>query len=396
MIRNKNVWILILSSGISDIANWIYRIAVLNYAVTVYNTAFSSSVVSLLMILPSVLFGFYAGKLADSKNKKHIMLVCDAIRILMVIALGITMDIGILFILLISSAAVFADVCEDSILPELASKDELPKINSIYSFLSSGLMIVGPVIGGLVSTYLSVSNTIILIVCLLVCAGIIRSLLKYHCKQHDKMADKEHNTRTLVDVFRVVRRNRVLNSVLSTVGIVSLASGMLNALLIIFVYQILGKNSSDYGILLSAKGIAMTIASFLLIGIIRKLNNEKAYTISLTVMGLCTFFFSLCHVWVLSIAIQCILAISNIVYSVARKTLIQQNCEQIIMGRYFGLMVLVSNFASVISLIIFGSISDYIGVVASFQIGGVLTIVSGILAYAILCRVHRNNGIDAT
>ena len=97
-------------------------------------------------------------------------------------------------------------------------------------------------------------------------------------------------------------------------------------------------------------------------------------------MGFALFFFSICRIWILSIVIQCINAICNLAFSVTRKTLIQQNCDPAFMGRFFGTLVVISNIASVLSLIVFGGVADIIGVATSFQIGALLIIASSIIA----------------
>lgn len=385
-MKNKNIVILLASSSVSDIANWIYRISVLTYVVNEYNSAFSSAVVSILMVLPSVILGFWAGKVADVNNKKHIMIISDFIRIVMMVFMVFMSNLGIIIILIVSSAAVFSDVCEDSIVPELVEKKDLARLNSVYSFISSGLMIVGPIIGGIVATYLTTISTLVLLIALLSVAVSIRACLNYTSQNRGPSAENTPVSKSFIDIISYARKKPTLFSILSSTGLVSLSAGMLNALLIIFVYQILGKDSTDYGVLLSAKGIAMTISSIFLIGIINKLNNKKLYIASLAGMGGALLLFSICRIWILSIVIQCINAICNMAFSVTRKTLIQQNCETAFMGRFFGTLVVISNVASVLSLVIFGSVSDVIGVAASFQIGALLIIVSSIIAIVAFSR----------
>lgn len=379
-MKNKNIVILLASSSVSDIANWIYRISVLTYVVNKYNSAFSSSLVSILMVLPSVILGFWAGKVADANNKKHIMIISDIIRIAMMFFMIFMSNLGIIIILIVSSAAVFADVCEDTIVPELVEKKDLARLNSVYSFISSGLMIVGPIIGGIVATYLTTISTLILLITLLTVAVLIRALLNYSLQKSESSKEITAASKSFIDIMSYARKKPTLLSILSSTGLVSLSAGMLNALLIIFVCQILGKDSTDYGVLLSAKGMAMTIASVFLIGIINKLNNKKLYISSLAGMGFALFFFSICRIWILSIVIQCINAICNLAFSVTRKTLIQQNCDPAFMGRFFGTLVVISNIASVLSLIVFGGVADIIGVATSFQIGALLIIASSIIA----------------
>lgn len=109
----------------------------------------------------------------------------------------------------------------------------------------------------------------------------------------------------------------------------------MNSLLIVFVYQVLGKNSADYGVMLSIRGVAMTIAALLLTKWSQKMDCETLYVSSIIGMGIALLLFPINRIWTFSIVIQSVNAIFNIVYSVTRKTLIQQICEAEKMGRFW-------------------------------------------------------------
>lgn len=366
---------LLFSSSLSDLANWIYRITVLTYVVEKYNSAFSSSLVSLMMVMPSVALGYFAGKVADSKNKKLIMACSDTIRILLIGMFLLPEQVSILVVLIISSVAVFADVCEDSILPELASGNDLARINSIYSFISSAIMIVGPSVGGLVAANCSKEQSLIIIAFLLLLALSLRALIRYQA--HQDNAKSIATQSSFRDVYRYVASQKTLKGIVSSTGMIAFAAGMMNSLLILFVYQVLGKNSADYGLMLSVKGAAMTVFSLLLVRWSKKMDCKKMYVVSTLGMGLATLLLPINRIWILTIALQSINAIFNIIFSVTRKTLIQKFCDPEKLGRFFGFMSVISNVASVASLLIFGCITDTIGVTSSLLIGGIIILLAG-------------------
>lgn len=377
-MTNKNIVKLLTASSFSDLANWIYKITILTYVIEKYNSAFSSSLLSLMMVMPSVLFGYLAGQLADSKNKKFIMVFSDISRILLIGILYLFDFNSYIVVLLVSSVAVFSDVCEDSILPELAKEDELAQINSVYSLVSSIIMIGGPTIGGLIATSLSKEHSTVIVLFLLLIAVFTRMLITYK-KSQVQVPQLTKNMISCFDVFRCVK-NQKLKSIVTTTGMIAFAGGMLNSLLLLFIYNILGKNSTDYGILLSIKGVAMTITATVLLKLSTKMDCKKMYALSIIGMSIALILFPLNRNWTLSIALQAINAAFNIIYSVTRKTLIQQNCELTIIGRFLGGISVVGNTSSIISLIVFGCITDHIGIEASLLIGGVIVLIAGIIS----------------
>ncbi|SFE52815.1 Transmembrane secretion effector [Thermoanaerobacter thermohydrosulfuricus] len=69
---NKDVSFLISSQVVSDIGNWIDRIAVLTLVYDINKSPISMSFLSIMMLLPSIIFGAFAGKIVDSYDKKKI------------------------------------------------------------------------------------------------------------------------------------------------------------------------------------------------------------------------------------------------------------------------------------------------------------------------------------
>lgn len=384
-MKNNNIKYLLLSSSLSDLANWVYRITILSYVVETYNSAFSSSLVSLMMVLPSVLLGYFAGKVADTRNKKHIMVLSDVARILLIGFFLLPESVSFLLVLLVSSVAVFSDICEDAIVPELAGGNDLARINSIYSFVSSAIMIVGPSVGGMIAAYCSKGQTLIIIVGLLAVSLFLRVLIQYEEKAASVKED--FHCSSFREVSRYVFSQKKLGAIVSSTGMVAFAGGMMNSLLILFVYQILGRNSADYGVMLSIKGVAMTVFSLLLVRWTSQMNCEQWYPVSILGMGLATTLLPINRIWPLTIALQSFNAIFNIVFSVTRKTIIQQTCAPEKLGRFFGFMSVVSNVASVISLVIFGCITDFIGVATSLLIGGGIILLAGFIALR-SCKTH--------
>lgn len=377
-MTNRNVAKLLIASSFSDLANWIYKITILTYVIERYNSAFSSSLLSLMMVMPAVLFGYLAGQLADSKNKKTIMVFSDLSRILLIGILCLFEFSSFIIVLFVSTVAVFSDVCEDSIVPELAKEDELAQINSVYSLVSSIIMIGGPTIGGLIAAHLAKEHSTIIVLILLLIAMFIRTSITYK-KPKGTIRQLPKNKISGFDVFCCVKNSKLKNIVITT-GLIAFAGGMLNSLLLLFVYNILGKNSTDYGIMLSVKGAAMTITATILLKLASKMDGKKMYTLSIVGMGVALIIFPLNKNWPLAIALQATNAAFNIVYSVTRKTLIQQNCELTTIGRFLGSISVVGNISSIISLIVFGCLADYIGIEVSLLVGGIVVLSAGVIS----------------
>ena len=129
----QNTVCLVGARMISDVGNWIDRIAVLTLAAQATGAASSTSFVSIITLLPYILFSPLAGKVADRFDQKKILIFGDLLRAVFVLCIPFFPDGMLFFLFLVSLVSTFTDVCSDSIVPFLVEETQLKHVNSIDS-----------------------------------------------------------------------------------------------------------------------------------------------------------------------------------------------------------------------------------------------------------------------
>ncbi|MBF0827781.1 MFS transporter [Muribacter muris] len=167
-MSEKNIINMILSKGISSLIG-VYSSFMLNlwlfdktnsYIIFIINTT-AISLIPLIFSIP-------AGIISDKIKKTLILIICDIITILsFLILIFITyfdyfnQYLYLFIISLISISNEFRYTATTSLIPELASKDNLIKYNSIQQIFRGGAIILGPILGGIsyvqLSIYISLS-----------------------------------------------------------------------------------------------------------------------------------------------------------------------------------------------------------------------------------------------
>lgn len=163
MKNNRKAINLLCSQFISEIGNWIDRVALLTLVYSVSKSNLQMSILSILILLPAVIFGIPFGKIIDLSNKKTILVFGDISRALLVILVPYFTNYVFLIVFIISSITAIYENTRNSIIPELITKEEIRKINSLSSSLNSVMMVVGPLIGGLLTSYLNLKYCFLLI-----------------------------------------------------------------------------------------------------------------------------------------------------------------------------------------------------------------------------------------
>ena len=253
---NKNIVFLVSSAAVSDIGDWISKIATMTLVLQIHTTAMSASMVSLVSLIPSLLFSPMAGKIADRYNKKLILIMSDMLRSILVLFIPFFPNCIFLILFLTSLISTFANVSEDSIVPFLVGKNDLKRLNSIYSAFSSLVMILGPSFSGILLVIIDVKVCFIVNSISFFVSGLIRRGLYYQSYIPNEPL-KSQEPHPDVATLLYIHSNPTLSIVITTIAAVGLASGMLNSLLIIYVYNYMMLSSADYGVLLSFKGAAI-------------------------------------------------------------------------------------------------------------------------------------------
>jgi MFS family permease len=124
-------------------------------------SALNVGLVLMVTALPTLFVGLFAGVFVDRFDRKRILLASDALRGVLVLLIPIAFDaLGrdtgmiVMYVLLFLSATVrqFFDPAWESVLPEIASEEELTSANSFLSISSFGSTAVGFALAGLLAS----------------------------------------------------------------------------------------------------------------------------------------------------------------------------------------------------------------------------------------------------
>lgn len=379
---NKNICLLISSRIVSNIGNWLNRIAILTLVYELNNSAISMSLVSLAMLIPCLILGPFSGKVADKYNQKYIMMISDLINALLVFMIPFFKDYVLIILIAISVISTFSDVCDNSIVPFLIKDEDITKVNSINSTVGSMIMVIGPSLSGLIIASIGLKFCFILDSLSFLISFFIIFKIDYKKNISNSLNNniQTKNDFSFKKSLIYIKNNNKLLSIIINSGIVGLAAGMLNSLLIVYVYDYLNQNSVGYGVLLSSKGIAMIICSIFIYKFTSKISNEFIFKFSLIGLGIVSIIFPLNNIFYIALVLQSLNGIFNCGYSISKTTLIQTNCQNDKLGRVFSINSLISNLTSIASLGVFGVLADIIGVRTVLIIGGIIVLCGGIIS----------------
>ncbi len=181
LLRNRNflaIWgAQILSQTAANALT--FALIVLVFEITHANTA--SSVLILLAIIPAIIFGPLAGVMVDRTDRKLVLIITNVARataVLLLLPLDETLPTAYSINFLVAAITVFFVPAEAATLPKIVRKQDLLAANSLFSLTFNGSFVVGfSILGPLVLRLYGRNAVWILLTVMYVAAAILVSLL---------------------------------------------------------------------------------------------------------------------------------------------------------------------------------------------------------------------------
>jgi len=156
VFRNRNFSLLWTGQLVSTVGDSLTSLAASILVFRMTDSALSVGLMLMATAAPSLLVGLVAGVFVDRFDRKRIMIVADLIRAMLVLLIPVLVPINIvwLYVIVILTSAVgqFFNPAHSSVLPEVASDEELAAANSFIAISSFGSTAVGFAASGLIAS----------------------------------------------------------------------------------------------------------------------------------------------------------------------------------------------------------------------------------------------------
>ena len=222
---------------------------------------------ALLQWLPPLVFGLYAGALADRLDRRLIVVTVDLLRavVLVLLTLAVATDVASIGLVLVAmfllgTAEVFADNTSATLMPMLVHRDDLAIANAR---LTTGFITVnqlaGPPIGAaLFAAGHAVPFATQAIVVALGAMLVARVALPPHRRE---VAPDTHLGHDIAEAFRWVLRNAAVRTLVLTIFVFNITFGAAWSVLVLYATQRLGMGPIGFGLLTTISAVGGLIGT---------------------------------------------------------------------------------------------------------------------------------------
>lgn len=257
----KNALLYIFGIGISNLGNWIYLVAI--NLLVLHMTGSPAAVAGLFIIRPlaTLLTNSWAGSIIDRVNKRRLMMITDVIRGALIVLIPFMSSVwgiyGIMF--LINVAGSFFGPTSMTYVTKLIPAEERKRFNAWSSFTTSGAVLLGPALSGLLIAYTDIRVSIVInAVSFLICALVIYFLPDV---DEEEAADSKREAMTMrmllrdwaavIDFGKAAKYFMLVYVLFQSATLLGFALDSQEAT---FIKQVLLLGDEDYGLLVSVAG----------------------------------------------------------------------------------------------------------------------------------------------
>src|SRR5574341_1596342 len=312
------------------------RAAISWHVFALSHSAFHLGLIGLVQFIPSLLLSLVAGVVADSYDRRRVMILAQAVPLACAAVLFVstqrgTATLSLLYTLIVfmSVASTFDNPARAALLPSLVAREFFAKAVAIASTVQALAFVTGPAVCGLVIAASGIATTYA------VYGGLIAASLGGLTLLHPRRivgVSPMVNLQSIREGLRFVRRRQVVLGCM-TLDMFAVIFGGATALLPIYANEILGVGARGSGLLTSSLEVGALMASVAMMLLPPITRTGRTLLVAVAAFGIATIVFGLSRWFPLSVLAYLCAGVADQVSVVMRSTIIQLSTPDELRGR---------------------------------------------------------------
>lgn len=392
VLKNKNFLLLFIGQWVSELGSNINYLGLTWLVLNVSGDLRSLGLMFVLLQLPSVMIGPFAGVWVDRLNKKHIIVISDFARgILSIMVFFITKLEIIYAVVFISSIFdVFFRPSISGILPKIVKKEELFMANAASTSAYKISKLIGPSLGGLLIGVMGAPIVFLLNGLSFIFSGVLEIFITYeHFSK--KVIVETGFFEELKEGLDYVLSKKIIKFVVVFFAIASFAFGPCGMLNASYMQKELLMNASQYGFAMTLFGFGSLAGVVILSKFEKYISEMNIMVLGIGVYGICYAIFGMAKSLPLVLICFVLTGVLATMINISYGVYLQKNVDEDKLGRVFSIDMALGNSVVLASIFITGLIGNYVS-------SSMLIVYYGAMLLAISCAAYWywiNSGVQA-
>jgi MFS family permease len=357
---------LFIAQFVSNIGTWMQSVAAQWFLVEKHSSDVVVALVQTASLGPTLVFGLFAGVLADLFDRRRMLIVLQTYAVLVALALAVLTYLGrvgptslLMFTLAIGCASALTAPAWQAIQPEVVPREQIPAVASLGSVSGNAARAIGPAIGGVILAL--AGPAAVFAINAISFAGIIVALLVWKRPRQIAPLERERFGQAIVTGLAYVNHSPIFRRILLHAALFLFPASALLALLPVVAARRWHLGASGYGVAVAAIGLGAVLA-VAVAGLIRlKLSDNLQLAASAAAYGLAT----LAVAWLPFAAALPFLVVSGMAWLITLTTLnaaAQLSLPRWVRARALSMYLLVATGSQAIGSYVWGAFATRAGV----------------------------------
>jgi CRP-like cAMP-binding protein/predicted MFS family arabinose efflux permease len=397
-LHHRDYRLLVTASSISQTGDWLYNVALLVWVYDATHSGTWVAVVTVARLVPYVVFGPLGGLVADTYDRRTVMIASDLLRAALMLLLAVFTDLHgpvalVAAIACISTAAGTAyRPAVVAMLPEMVGERDLAAANALESVVENLAVVLGPAIGaGLLvlgsTTFAFVINALTFVIS----AGCAAAL---HVHSRGSGRDDSETSAPeagLLHGFRELGRTadaRVLGGYMLGTAFIY---GIQSVVLVLVAGEQLEAGTDGVGIFYAALGVGGIVGAALVTRLARSARLGAVLYASLLLTTLPMALLALSSSGGVAFVLVLLSSVGAVVLDVLALTQLQRAVSGEVLGRVWGALDALVVSAIILGSIVVAPVVDVLGADPAFVLLALCIPVLGLLGVGGLLRADRES-----
>jgi CRP-like cAMP-binding protein len=395
-LSHRDYRFLLPGLAVSTIGDWLYGVALV---VLVYDRTHNPgwvAAVTIVRLIPFVIFGSFGGVVADRYERRGVMLVCDLARAALMFTLAITVSLTgslLVTLLIVFVTGTFATAYQPStyaITPAIVGEEDLAAANAVSNSVEQLAVLLGPAIGGFLLLIGPPSLAFAFNgLSFLISAGCVWAITTRSTGL--KPGDEEQDSgmkRRLAQGFSAIRNSGEVSMLVVLLAAGTFVYGQEVVMLVLVSKKLISTGSQGVGFLNAAEGFGGIVVAGFSTRMARTTHPALLFAAGVLATGLPLALVAFVSQPPLAYALIAITGAGSILLEVTGLTMLQRNLSNEVMGRVFGVMN-----SLLVGTLLLGSFVTPL-MIKAFSLRGTLVITGLILPVVILFALRQLKALD--
>ncbi len=344
--RHRNYQLFFGGQLVSLVGTWMQMVAEGWLVYQLSHSSFTLGFIRFLNTIPFTVLTLVGGAVADRMNKRRILIVTQTVAMVLAFTLAGLVYSGKVMVwhvsvlaFLLGIANAFDVPARQSFVMDMVGKEDLMNAIALNSSMFNGARVFGPALAGVLIGVVGVAGCFALngLSFMAVIAGYVAMRMPPMAPRPGAQASIREAT---LEALTFVAKNRILRTVLSLVGIVSLFGWPYSVLMPVFAKDILHVGATGYGCLMAVNGLGALLGALTLASLDGQVRRRKLLFVGVLGFSLMTFIFAVSrNVWLSGAALACG-GWFMIIFFATANTSVQLRSPDALRGRIMGIYAL--------------------------------------------------------